>query len=576
MVDNAAPPRKKEDTRFRRAKKYSLGSEAKELYDHLAKDRERVIDTAREMAKITIPSLMPPEGYKTGDKIGTNEQSANAMCVNTLASKLMFMALPTAMPVLRFEPIEHKLQADIRRDPHLWTQIDAGLGRLEIEHRKRMEATTIRSAYVGAMKQLVVAGNVCWEHNTIDNPLYHSINCYVVKRNNYGQQLFVILKRTVDVMDLDEDIQDMIYRKHPEMLDKGKEWERQVDIYAVCKRVKDINEPDGYLWEYWEEYEGEMIPDTEFTAQYDAPPLYAAWMIPVYGQNWGRSYCEEYRGDLTAIENFSASLGDGAAAASLILLFLKPGSRTSAKQLRDAQNMEMFTGSAEDLSMFKTEKMADFNFVSAELERAIQRVGRAFLLVSSVQRQAERVTAEEWIRMAQEIDQAMGGVYSELAQSFQRLVVNRFVVLHNESAPTLPKLPPGIFRVGVITGIEVMGRSTEGDALVKATGTYLELGGTEAAKRLDYDELGNRIYISAGVKLDGLMKSPDVQAQEAQQAKQDAMRATLMEKASGPVAGALAKGGADTMVNMANQAQQNGAAPPGVTPSDNAAGVQPQ
>lgn len=557
---------------MRRAKAYSLGVKAETLYDHYAKDRENVIETARDLAEITIPSVMPPDGYRVGDNIGENNQSANAMCVNTLASKLMFMALPPDRPVLRFEPIEHKIQADIRANPKLWTMVDAGLARLEIEHRKRMEATTIRSAYVGATKQLIVAGNVCWEHLDIDNPIYHPITCYVVKRNTKGQQLLVILKRKVDVIDLDDDVVEMIYRRKPELETGGKEWEQQVDIYCVCKRVRDAEDPSGYAWEYWEEFEGEMIRDTEFTADYDAPPLYAAWMIPVYGQNWGRSYCEEYRGDLRAIENFSAAVGDGAAAASLILLFLAPGSRTSAKAIRDANNMELFTGKAEDLSMFRSEKQQDFAFVNTVLEKSIQRLGRAFLLVSSVQRQAERVTAQEWQLMAREIDEAMGGTYSELAQSFQRLVVNRFVILHNEAAKTLPKLPPGIFRVAVITGIEAMGRSIEGEALVRATGTAIELTKGAALERIDIGELVERIYIGEGVKTDGLLMSEDQVMQQRDQAKQDMMKATLLEKGAGPAVQAVGKMGAEGVAQMmANQQPQDGGAP-----SDTPTGVQPQ
>lgn len=562
---------KEQDRPLRRAKAYSCGVKADTLYDHLSKDRENVIQTARDLAEITIPSVFPPEGYKVGDKIGENNQSANAMCVNTLASKLMFMALPPDRPVLRFQPIEHKLQREIAANPRLWTQVEAGLAKLEQEHRKRMEATTIRSAYVGATKQLIVAGNVCWEHLDLNHPIYHMMTSYVVKRNAKGEQLMVILKRNVDIMDLDEDVQDMIGRLKPELLN-GKEWEQKADIYCVCKRVKDPSDPSGYKWEYWEEFEGELIPGTEFDADFDAPPLYASWMIPVYGQNWGRSYCEEYRGDLKAIENFSAAIGDGAAAASLILLFLSPGARTSAKAIRDAQNMELFIGKSEDLSMFKSEKMQDFQFVNTVLEKSIQRLGRAFLLVSSVQRQAERVTAQEWALMAKEIDEAMGGTYSELAQSFQRLVVNRFVVLHNEDDDQLPKLPPGIFRVAVITGIEAMGRSIEGESLVRATGTAVELTKGAALERIDLGALTERIFISEGVQTQGLLMDEEAVQAQRQSMKQDMMQQTLLEKGAGPAVQAAGKMGMEGMAAMAAQQAQDG----GGAPSDTPTGVEPQ
>ena len=57
------------------------------------------------------------------------------------------------------------------------------------------------------------------------------------------------------------------------------------------------------------------------------------------------------------------------------------------------------------------------------------RLSQAFLLNSSVQRNAERVTAEEIKFVASELESTLGGIYGVLTQEFQqpllKLIMNK-------------------------------------------------------------------------------------------------------------------------------------------------------
>ncbi len=547
---------------------YRLSAPAEDIYSHLAKKRQQVIDTGRRMAELTIPSVFPPEGYEPGDNIATTNQSFNALCVNTLASKLMFMALSPVRPMLRFQIIEHRLQKEYEQEPQLWSMVQVGLSKLEIEHRQRMEATTSRSAYVQACKALLVGGNILWEHMDINHPVVHLPPCYVTKRNTKGQPLLSILAQKVDVEDLDADVRDLVYKLDPDLQENPNPWEHQVTIYRVCKLCKD----DGGkpYWEYWEEFKGELIPGTEMEANYEEPPLYPAWLIPVYGSNWGRSYCEEYRGDLHKIDQLESALNDGAAVASILWLFLNPGSRTSLRQLKKADNLSLMVGKGDDISIGPTldRKQSDFQFVLKNVEETVRRLGRAFLLMSSIQRDAERVTAEEWAKMGQEIDEAMGGLYSELGQSFQQHVVRRFVALHHAEDHQLPKLPEGIFRVAIISALDAMGRALEGEVLVKATATLLEMFKEEAGRRIDIGEVIRRVYTSASVPQQGLVKSEDQVLQERTAEMKQAMTQELVSRGAGPAISAIGHAAPQmlTQVQQARQGDQPEAPPPDVAP----------
>jgi ribosome-binding protein aMBF1 (putative translation factor) len=52
-------------------------------------------------------------------------------------------------------------------------------------------------------------------------------------------------------------------------------------------------------------------------------------------------------------------------------------------------------------------------------QQTMQRLARAFLVTSAVVRQAERVTAEEVHKVAQELEEVLGAVYSEQVVTFQ-------------------------------------------------------------------------------------------------------------------------------------------------------------
>lgn len=509
---------------------YTLGEPASGVYDTLARKRQAVIDIARDMAELTIPSVFPPDGYQPGDRLPGNNQSIGAWCVNSLASHLMFMAFPPGRPMLRFEIVEHKLREEIDQDPEMWSKIKLALSRKELEHRRRASTTPLGSAYTGFIKQLLVSGNCLWHHIKLTSPSYHRCDTYVVKRDTGGHPLTTILKERVSLQALEEDVRNFVLAKSPDIA-KASEWEQSADIFTVCK----LDREDGeQVWHYWQEFEGEVIPDTEVTTDYDTPPMYPAWLIPVYGEDWGRSYCEEYRGDLYLVENHASAINDGSAAAALTLLFVRPGARTSVRQVKEAENLAVLSGAAEDVSALTLGKSADYQFVANNLQEAGRRLARAFLTHSSIQRDAERVTAEEWQRMGRELDMAMGGLYTELAQSGQRHVVLRFVRLHEEDDPEMPELPEGVVRTAVVTGVDALGATTEEQALVTFVETLTQAFGGSAAQFLNPTDFARRLAAEKGIQPEGLVKDERQLAAEEQAAQQRAQQQALLEKGTGP------------------------------------------
>jgi hypothetical protein len=534
---------------------FTLGDDqkAEAVYRQLQTGRQAVIDMGRLMAELTIPAVFPPDGYTTGDDLPGNNQSLSAMCVNTLASNIMFMAFPPGQPICRFKVEETKLQKDIESQPELYSKTILGLSRLEISHRERLQATPIATAYNNYIKLLLICGNALWKHIKLNEPMYRRPDSYVVQRSEGGSPLLTILEDCRKLQALSKKHREQIIKLAPkDFFANKKEWEKEVKIYSVCKlKVGDTDSDDDKSWLYWEEWEGHILEDTAVETDFDVPPMHPGQLIPVPGQNWARGYCEEYRGDLFVVEQHASAINDGASAAALSLIFVKPG-QTSLKAVREARNLSVLPGRAEDVTMFRTEKTADYNFVVNNLEVAARRLGAAFMLQSSIQRSGERVTREEIVRLGTELDKALGGLNTQIAQYNQRPIIVRAIRLHEAEDKTIPPIPEDIVSIQVITGVDALGASLEADTLQQYAVDGKAAFPETFEKIHDGRDYFRRMAAARGIKPDGLVKSEEVSAQEDQAAQQMAMQQQLIEKGTGPAV----KGVADYLSN-----QQQGGAP---------------
>lgn len=535
--------------------KYSLGKNvtAEAVYGRLEGKRQAVVDTGRLMAELTIPSVFPPEGYQAGDRLPGNNQSIGAQCVNTLASHLMLLAFPPSQPIYNSEIKEAKLRDDIEADPELWSKTELALSRLEMAHRTGLASTTLATTYTGYIKALLIGGNALWKHLRLGNPTFHLPTSYVVKRNKMGLPLLSIHKETIALMGMDRDHVDYIMaRADPEQFKDQNDWEWEVDVYSVCRLRTD--DQGDHTWCYWEEWEGNVLPDTEVETDFDVPPMWPGWMIPVFGDDWGRSYCEEYRGDLFSVESFSSGMNDGMAMAVLSLMFVRPGSATSLKTVREAKNLAVLSGDAADVTVFRTDKSADLNAAGAHLEGVARRLSAAFLTQASIQRNGERVTAEEIKRLGHEVDKGMGGLYTQTAQSHQRYIILRAIRLHEDTNKDIPELPLEYMDIRISTGLDALGQSSDAENLEGWAGTMKTLFPKQSEVVIDAGDFGRRLASYKGIKPDGLVKSPERVAQEAQQQKQDMLTQQVVDKAAGPAT----KGLMDAMSQQQGAPQDGG------------------
>ena len=211
------------------------------------------------------------------------------------------------------------------------------------------------------------------------------------------------------------------------------------------------------------------------------------------------------------MEALTQAIVQGSAASAKVLFLVRPNGTTKSRDLSKAPNGAFLNGDANDVSTLHVQKSGDFR-VSLETMRMINdRLAAAFLLNSSVQRPAERVTAEEVRFMAQELETALGGVYSILSQEFQLPLINLLLESLTKQGKS-PRMPKNSVKPTVVTGIEALGRGQDLNKLLLAISSAS--GCRSYTEWMNLGDYIDRLAASLGIDASGLIKSPEQKQQE--------------------------------------------------------------
>lgn len=484
-------------------------------YDRLAtSNRTQFLQRARECSVITIPTLVPPEGANQSTRYPTPYQSLGARGVNNLAAKLLLTLLPPNAPFFRLY-ISEILLEKIAGQEGMRAEIEEAFDRMERAVMGEIETSNTRTAIFEALKQLLVAGNVLIHMLPEGGVKVFRLDRFVVKRDPAGNPLVIITHETISQMELPASIQTQVLEK---LKAEGKDPQDSIDVYTRVQR-------EATHWVVRQEVCGIVVPGSEGTYPLKKSPWIALRFIAVDGEDYGRSYVEEYLGDLTSLEGLMKSIVKFAAAASKVLFLVKPNATTKQAALAKSESGDIKEGNKDDVTVLQMEKFADFKVALETINKLEQRLEMAFLLNSAIQRNAERVTAEEIRFMASELEAALGGIYSTLSQEFQLPFVSR-VMFQMERQKKLPVLPEGMVRPAIVTGVEALGRGNDVVRLREFLNDLAPLGPEVVQMYLNVSDFIKRIGAARGIDMKGLIPT-DAQIAERQQAQQ---QQALMEK----------------------------------------------
>lgn len=503
-------------------------------YKRLESDRLTFLNRARRCAELTIPTLIPPQSHSKSTIYYTPWQGIGARGVNTLASKLLLSLLPPNSPFFRLE-VDDFTATQMAGSPDQRAVIEEGLNKIERAVQAEIEGGAMRSTVFRAFKHLIVGGNYLLYLPKDEKIKGWSFDSFVVKRDIYGNVLDVVAKDSVSPLTLSDDERAMLNDEMGESEDERNE-ATEDDFYSDSTENVDVYirmYRDDNKWRLYQEINGKVVPGSEGTYPIEKPPMIPLRWTAIENEDYGRSYVEEYLGDLISLEGLSKAIVQASAAAAKVVFLLNPNGVTRLKDLTAAESGDVVIGTKNDVDSLQSDKQADMRIAYEAAKTITDRLSAAFLMNASVQRQAERVTAEEIRTMISELEDTLGGVYSVLAQEFQLPFVIRIMDRMTKDK-RLPALPKGVIKPVIVTGLEALGRGQDLQKLNMLMQAISPLGPQIIAQYMNPADYIKRAATSLGIDTGGLVKTEEQIQQEmaAQQQQQNMqMGADMMGKA---------------------------------------------
>lgn len=466
--------------------------------------RQPFLDRAKEASKLTVPQLYPDIIEDTGNtNYTTPYQSLGARGVNNLANKMILSLFPpaTAFFKLGMNQLAQKSSGVSEGD------LQTAMYTVEKGIVNEMEVSQLRAVLVEVLKQGVVGGCSLLHVPVIGKPKSFNLSEFTVKRSKSGELLKLIIKERVSALELPQDVQANL----KDLDDKEKDGSKDLDLYTICALVEDGN------YHCAQEVKGIQISGTE--AVYPKKELpYVFVPFVDRGEDYGRSYVEDYIGDLQSYEGLRQAILEASAEAARLIYLVKPNAVITPKKLQDARSGDVLLGEMDDVGVLQADKRLDVGMAQQEAEVLRTDLATIFLLDSAVRRNAERVTAEEIRRVSQELEVALGGIYSTLANVLQEPLVRLYLKRLVKKGFIKDIIKQNI-ELEITTGSAALGRGTEFRAIQEFAAFATNMLGESAGQYLNIPEFLSRAAYSLDVNTGDLVKTKEQLEGEAQLAQ---------------------------------------------------------
>lgn len=483
--------------------------DAKKLYTRLQPDRYRYVNMAERCARLTIPSLFIEEGTRNHE-LYSPFNSLGTRAVDNLSAKLLMVLMPPSQPFFRLsiDPLTLQQQGEFNQDElaELVTEMELALSNYEREVQKLITHSQDRNAMFEALQHLLVTGNACLYFGQ-EQTKFYPLNRFCCIRDGNGEVSLLVTKECLNYDTMTEELRKIADEHCQHNQETPNPDSKEIEIYTVVKR-------DGKTVRWHQELYGQEVPNSRGMAKADESPWFTLRFFKVDGEHYGRSFVEHYRGDLESLETLTQAVVEGSAIAAKTVFLVNPNGLTNPRSLADAPNGAFVSGREEDVVALRVDKQADLGIAYQQIQVIQQRIAQAFLLNSSIQRDAERVTAQEIQLMAQELETSLGGVYSLLSNEFQYPYLRRKLAILAKQKK-LPKLPEDIVSPTIITGVTALGRGQDLNNLTNFLSIVGQTLGQEAIQQ--YVELPaalSQFAASLGISADVIKSKEEIQQEQ--------------------------------------------------------------
>lgn len=376
-------------------------------------ERSSLLDRSEDYAAWTLPYIFTQKDSKSEERQGPLD-SVGAQAVNHLSNKLIKTLFNWSTPFFRLS-LSDQVKKDIEtaapdKAADLLSAASVQLSRMERFGIKQLVKMAYRVAAILAGKQLIILGNSLLYH-----PPYKG-----GKAQAYNLRDFCICR------DIDGVVIEIMTRDHKEYnsfspaiqaaMHKNGKVKMHGDMVTLYTQIR-LDPEDGKY------HVTQSVEDIDLPGEDIYPAKYLPWISLTWnlarGENYGRGLVEDYAGSFHAISMLSQSSVEIAAVMADIKWLVSPSSMIDIIELNQGRSGNYLTGKEGDVTPVQVNKLSDAQFIQSMVERLERQIGNGFLLASAGTRDAERVTALEIQRDANELEESLGGVYSRQAEEWQ-------------------------------------------------------------------------------------------------------------------------------------------------------------
>lgn len=389
-------------------------------WDQLHGEKTSIITRWENYAEWTLPYICSRDSStKPDQELQNTLESIGARAVNHLSNRMVMILFQPHSPFFRLSVDKEKLSElmaaatnDDAEAIELLNMIDQQLADAEQQAMVQIDAASYRSQATMACKYLIITGNtLIYDPPGTDKAQVYGPKDYCIKRDLAGNVVRGITRDQAAFSTFSPQVQEALRTRKTK---NTYEDDTNVKLYTAFHW-----DGDRQLWVVKQAADEVDLELDEVTYPEDAFPwIDLTWNLK-RGDNYGRGLVEDYSGSFHAINVLTRALVEAAATTADIKWLVDPSSLLDVEELNKSPSGSYHQGRKDDISAVQADKLKDIQMVQSFIERLERNIGHAFLLNSSIQRDAERVTAEEIRIMASELETANGGVYSHLASTWQ-------------------------------------------------------------------------------------------------------------------------------------------------------------
>lgn len=434
-------------------------------WSELELKKRPVMTRCEQYSAWTLPYVFPRENSNSIE-LQNSIDSLGARGVNHLSNRIVMTLFPAQTSFFRLRlDQETKIMikaalaqagqsGDAGRIESMFqdqlVKLEGELLSTEKQAGEHLDMVQYRPQAVMAAKSLIITGNALEYHPDTGPVQTLGLRDYCIQRDISGQVIEIMTREKKAYETFRKEVQDLL-KQSPQSHNKAKGYKADTDV-TVYTQV--LLKPDGKFHVY-QSADWVLLDTSDIVyTRKELPWVPLVWNL-VHGEDYGRGLIEEYSGAFHALTVLNEALLNLAAIMSDIKWLVKPASLVDVDSMNKAPSGSYHAGNPEDVTPIQLNKLQDAQYIGSMIERYERQLYDAFLLSST--RQAERVTAEEIRRDANELEISNGGIYSRLAATWQAPVA--YIVLKQIK---FEGLDDGI-TPQIVTGMDSLSRQAEMD-----------------------------------------------------------------------------------------------------------------